>query len=158
MKADYPYTLFQSQGWKCLCVCPCVSVCVCAFLSPSNTFFFSSPTFLLFVFPLGCPHTQTTTSPRSLVLLSQTISSFPRRGGLALEAPPEEHRGWEALQGWSREGIQVLGSCWVSLGQTRSLGTGIDRHITKSIFLLCDSKGCSQVNPVIYHLQNNKKE
>ena len=88
--------IISEPGLKTV-VCVCVSVC--AFLSSTSNTFFFTPAFFLFVAPLALPYTRTTESPRSLILLSQTISSFPHGGGPALEAAPGEHHEWEALQG-----------------------------------------------------------
>ena len=80
--------------------------------------------FFLFIAPLGCPYTQTAESPRSLVLLCQTISSFPH-GGRPGPGGPSRRTPWlGSPEGVKQEGFRALESCWGSLGQTKSLDTG----------------------------------
>ena len=128
-------------------VCVCMSVC--AFLPPtSNTVFSFTPTFFLFVAPLALPYIQTTESPRSLVLWHIQLS-------LALEAALGEHREWESTAGVKRaecSGPRKL------LSQPEPDKVARHRHKPRSMFWFCNSQGYSQVKPVIYQLQNNKKE
>ena len=128
-KARLSIHTISEPGLK-MVVCVCMSVC--AFLPPtSNTVFSFTPTFFLFVAPLALPYIQTTESPRSLVLLSQTISSFPHGEGPALEATPGEHREWERTAGVKREecsGPRML------LSQPEPDKVSRHRHKPRSIF------------------------
>lgn len=111
-----------------------------------------TPTFLLFVVPL-------TAVPTHGPLAHQKAEKFGSFESNQIEPSLRGSPSWgtpcgEALQGRSGEGRrswEAAESAWARQGLQ-------GQAYAEEIFLACTSEGCSQVNPVTYQLQNNKKE
>ena len=126
-------------------------VCVC--LSPSNLqhcLFFHSH--FLSLCCSSCPSLYTDHwKPQEVWFLESNHIQL----SLALEAALGEHREWESTAGvkWAEcSGPRKL------LSQPEPDKVSRHRHKPRSMFWFCNSQGYSQVKPVIYQLQSNKKE